>query len=609
MAEQNRQSRFLTFRKYLSVLSKRDKIRVVAILLFQVLLGFLDLIGVILVGTLGIIATKNLDTSTTDSRFVYLLDLMGLGNATFTKQVIFVSAITLTFLIARTLISIFIIRKVLYFLARRGAVISKELVGKVLTQNLLQVQKRSTQESLFALTEGVQTLVLQVLAPSVILVSDLIILVILAAGLFLIDPITALCTIVLFLIIGRVLHQMMFVNARILGTQSRKFRIQSSEKVVEVLTSYRESIVRGRRNYYANLIGDLRQELANVTARTSFLPYISKYVIESFVLIGAILAMAYQFLTQDPASAIATLGIFLAGGARIAPLVLRVQQGIVSIRGNVAQAMPTLDLIDEVSKIGYEFENDVKFNDAHQDFIAEVVVKGLSFEYPGRNNSAVKEIEFKINQGDVVAIIGESGSGKTTLIDLLLGVLEPAQGRIQISGVSPKEAIMKWPGAISYVPQNVEVINGTILENLILGYAIEDVNQFAIERVLKLSSLNDFVSNLPNGVNTFVGERGSNVSGGQRQRLGIARALLTCPQLLVLDEATSALDLKTETQITKDIIGLRGMTTLIIVAHRINTIINADLILYLENGKVKGAGKFAEIKHLISHLIDASDSS
>ena len=168
---------------------------------------------------------------------------------------------------------------------------------------------------------------------------------------------------------------------------------------------------------------------------------------------------------------------------------------------------------------------------------------------------------------------------------------------------------MKWPGAISYVPQNVEVINGTILENLILGYAIEEVNELAIERVLKLSSLDDFVSNLPNGLNTFVGERGSNVSGGQRQRLGIARALLTCPQLLVLDEATSALDLKTETQITKDIIGLRGMTTLIIVAHRINTIINADLVLYLENGKIKGAGKFTEIKHLISHLIDTPDSN
>jgi ATP-binding cassette subfamily C protein len=219
----------------------------------------------------------------------------------------------------------------------------------------------------------------------------------------------------------------------------------------------------------------------------------------------------------------------------------------------------------------------------------------------------VKEIEFKIKQGDVVAIIGESGSGKTTLIDLLLGVLEPAQGRIQISGVSPKEAILKWPGAISYVPQNIEIINGTILENLILGYAIEEVNQLAIERVLKLSSLDDFVSKLPNGLNTFVGERGSNVSGGQRQRLGIARALLTCPQLLVLDEATSALDLKTEIQITKDIIGLRGMTTLIIVAHRINTIINADLVLYLEDGKVKGAGKFTEIKHLISHLIDTPD--
>ena len=201
----------------------------------------------------------------------------------------------------------------------------------------------------------------------------------------------------------------------------------------------------------------------------------------------------------------------------------------------------------------------------------------------------------------------EIAAGKTSLVDVILGVLPPDSGSVLISGKKSLDAIATWPGAISYVPQNIEVINGTILENLILGYAIEEVNQLAIERVLKLSLLDDFVSKLPNGLNTFVGERGSNVSGGQRQRLGIARALLTCPQLLVLDEATSALDLKTETQITKDIIGLRGMTTLIIVAHRINTIINADLVLYLENGKVKGAGKFTEIKHLISHLIDTPD--
>jgi len=165
-----------------------------------------------------------------------------------------------------------------------------------------------------------------------------------------------------------------------------------------------------------------------------------------------------------------------------------------------------------------------------------------------------------------------------------------------ISGLSPLEAIAKWPGAISYVPQDVVISAGTIRENIALGYPIEEATDELVLEALKVAHLDTFVLELPDGIDTQVGERGARISGGQRQRLGIARAMFTRPHLLVLDEATSSLDGETEANISDAIHALRGTTTVVIIAHRLSTVRDADRVVYLSQGKVISTGTFDEVR-------------
>jgi ABC-type multidrug transport system fused ATPase/permease subunit len=213
--------------------------------------------------------------------------------------------------------------------------------------------------------------------------------------------------------------------------------------------------------------------------------------------------------------------------------------------------------------------------------------------------SAVKNISFGLEYGECFALLGISGAGKTTLIDVLLGVLTPDSGTVKISGHEPLDSIVKWPGAISYVPQDVNITNGTIRENVAMGYLPEFVSDERVWESLKIAHLDSFVNSLPDKLDTKVGERGTRISGGQRQRLGIARAMFTNPKLLVLDEATSSLDGKTESDISDSITELKGTVTVILIAHRLSTVVNADHILYINQGKILARGTFEEVRRIV----------
>ena len=184
------------------------------------------------------------------------------------------------------------------------------------------------------------------------------------------------------------------------------------------------------------------------------------------------------------------------------------------------------------------------------------------------------------------------------MVDILLGIVYPEVGSIEISGANPAEVTQLWPGAIAYVPQETSIINGTIKENICLGYLASEVpDQIAIE-LLRAVQLEEFLS-LSEGIHSSTGERGSKLSGGQKQRIGLARALFTNPKLLVLDEATSALDATTEKKLTSYLTSLKGSLTMIVIAHRLSTVIDADKIFYMKDGKVLGEGTFKELRDRI----------
>ena len=562
-------------------------------------MGVLDLLGVVAVGLLGVLSVTGLQSQTPGIRVSTALRILNISDSPFQTQVVVISMIAVFLLVGRTVLSIFFTRRVIFFLSRRGALISANLISRLLSQPLLTVQARTTQDTLFSVTSGVSIIALQILAPAVVLASDVSLLLIMAIGLFIVDPITAFATILLYCFMGLLLHRLMHVRASKLGEESSKLSIQSNEKIVEVFASYRESVVRNRRDYYSREIGKLRFNLANTLAEQNFMPYISKYVIETSVVLGALLIGAIQFLFQDATQAAATLAIFLAAGTRIAPAVLRVQQGSIIIRGGLGAASPTLDLIDLLGNKPIIESVDDTVDIVHKGFIPEIQVASISLSYPHNPRPAISNVTLDIPAGAFVAFVGPSGAGKTTIVDVLLGVLNPDIGDVLISGLPPLLAITKWPGAISYVPQDVVIASGTIRQNVALGYPLQAATDELVGSAINIAHLNDFVAGLPNGIDTQVGERGTKISGGQRQRLGIARAMFTRPYLLVLDEATSALDGETEASISTAIHELRGSTTVVMIAHRLSTVRNADIVVYLSEGKIIAKGTFDEVRNSV----------
>jgi ABC-type multidrug transport system fused ATPase/permease subunit len=339
----------------------------------------------------------------------------------------------------------------------------------------------------------------------------------------------------------------------------------------------------------------LRSEIADLHAQASFFPYVSKYVIESSVVIGGILLAGVQLLLQDTAAAVTILSMFLASGTRIAPAVLRIQQGAITIKSSKGFAELALSAIHEMNAQKGMVAPELPTIARHVNFKPELTIASVSFTYPNRTQPAIKNLTLTVSPGETIAIVGGSGSGKTTLLDLMLGILPSDAGEIQISGMPPVDAIKLWPGKIAYVPQDIQIIDGTISENVSMGYSCDGTSRDAIRYAIEMASLTDFVSSLENGFDTYIGEKGVQISGGQRQRLGIARALYTKPKLIVLDEATSALDNESEKLVQDALSHLMENHTVLVIAHRLSTIQHADLILVVQDGEIIERGTHTEL--------------
>jgi len=561
----------------------------------QFFVAILDLAGVAVIGILGALSVSSVGSKPLGTQLSMILEVLNIDQLTIQKQVFVLAIISVGFLLTRTFLSVYLSKKILLFLSRRGAAISSNLVSRLLGRPLAFIQARSAQENIFILTRGVEIITIQVLAMSLVLVSDIALLFILFTGLLILDPITAISMIVFFALIGFIFYWQFNIKASKLGLDSSYLGIRSNDKIAEVIGSYRESVVHNRRHYYSKQVREIRFKLATVSSELSFMPLLTKYILETAVVILAMLISLIQFVTNDAAQAAATLAIFLTAGSRIAPAVIRIQQTLLGIRVGAYAATPTINLIEELA-----FDSPlIEINDAlqtdHKNFSAEVFIKNITVEYQQTMVVAIKNINLNIEKGSFIAIVGSTGSGKTTLVDTILGIIKPTEGSVSISGETPLDAIRIWPGAMSYVPQQIHISSGTVLENIALGYPINsNASSLALES-LKLAELNL-------DLEYQVGENGSNLSGGQRQRLGIARALFTKPKLLVLDEATSALDAEIESSISKTIFAMKKNVTVVTIAHRLSTIRGADKVVYLENGEIKATGSFEEVRSKVTNF-------
>jgi ABC-type multidrug transport system fused ATPase/permease subunit len=580
------------------LLESADLLKLFFVSILQVLLSFLDLLGIALIGLLGALSVSGIRSTPPTEGVLSALAILNISSLSVQAQSLVLGVGVALILMSKTIASIIVTRKVLFFMSKRSAELSSNLTKDLLSQNILFIHKYTSQETIYMITVGVQSLMINVVGTVTVLVADISLLFILLLGLGVFDITTAIGTLLIFGSTSALLYRSMHLRSKIVGNESTKLQIAGAEKLVEIFTSFREVVVRNRQDHYVREFRKNRINLADKTAEMNFMPYVSKYVIESTVLFGALGIASLQFVLFDAMHAVSALTIFLAAGSRLAPALLRVQQGLIQVRQGLIAGEPTLELLETLKPTFDSNQSvDAKIDFLHFGFEPIIKCNGVSFRYPGSDKNALSDIDLEIEAGSFVAFVGTSAAGKSTLIDVLLGILNPIQGEVSISGAKPIDALSTWPGAIAYVPQDVFIHSGSLRSNVAMGFSEGEFSDKDILVALETVQLSGLVKSSI-GLDLIVGERGMTLSGGQRQRLGIARAIVTRPKLLILDEATSSLDAETELSITKSISNLKGSMTIVVIAHRLSTIKDADRIYYVEGGEILAQGNFQEVREI-----------
>lgn len=581
------------------ILGSEDKLKAVGVLFINLFLALADIFAVFIFGIIGSLSASGLGGFEKGNTVGRIVSFFGLEQRSLQTQVVILGLFASTTLIFKSLASLYLSRRTLLYLSNRSALFSRVLLDKLLRLEMSQINSKPLQEHIFTMTVGVQIVVVRILGGLLLLISDVVLIVLFSVSLFIVDAKTAFVSFAVFGFVSMVLYFNLYDNSSKFGELITQIEIESNKRIEEAINCYKELYVGNRRDYYSKRIGLLRSQSSFVSAKLNLIPLFSKYIMEISLVIGVLLVGIVQFTTQPVTRAVAATAIFLLASARILPAILRVQTGLLGISSNISAGTSTLDMVEELTQdekfLKRKNEAEVKTQQAGE-FLPTISIADLWFRYSKDKDHVIRGLDLEVSAGEVIGIVGRSGSGKTTLVDLIIGLLTPEVGKILISGVDPRKAIEIWPGSISYVPQNNFMFNGTLRDNVCLGYERGHFSDSEVEEALRKAQLLDFLRSSSTGLDTQISDRGSNLSGGQRQRIGIARALLTQPKIVILDEATSSLDSVTEKEIVELLETFRGDITLLIVTHRLSSIRNANQVIFISEDSQIKVGSFEDLK-------------
>lgn len=583
----------------MSLLPKRDRRRLAAAATLQMATSILDLAGVLLVGLVGVVAVASSGQATVPAAVESAATAVGLEGASTVALAVILTAAATALLLAKSVVALVVLRRIFKFLANRCAAVSANLGSRFLSASMLSVQSRSSQESAYALGAGVTAAIAGILGNVVVAATETSLLVLLGVALLVVDPMVTVVAVIYFAAVALLLQRVLGTWAGRVGETVAVVELTGLTTIQEAIIGYREIFVGNRRAFYRDRFRDARREVSRCNADSQFITQVPKYVMEAALIAGAALLLVSQLLSRDTAAAVATLALFLAAGSRVMPSIMRLQAATTGIRMAAGAAQMTFDLEARLPGTGLQTPSRDELagssRTSYVGFEPTVEVAGVSLSYGG-SNRALDDVSLSIPAGSSCALVGATGAGKSSLADVILGIVEPDEGTVLVGGVSPADAIRRWPGSIAYVPQSVASTNGTVRENVALGLPKETVDDGRVWQALRRARLDAFLADSREGLDTPVGEHGIRLSGGQRQRLGLARALYTDPRLLVLDEATSALDAETEREISETVASLEGEVTVLVIAHRLATVMRADQLAYLENGRVIAYGTFSDVR-------------
>ncbi len=393
--------------------------------------------------------------------------------------------------------------------------------------------------------------------------------------------------VVVLLIIKWVLKPIM----RRAGEENQDYYSGLYKWIEESVMGIKEIKIANKENYFITEYGKCGKGYVSAVQRYNIFNATPRLLIETVCMAGLILYLILMILSgADVTAMVPQIGAFSVAAMRLLPSANRINNYLTSISYFEPFFMGVSDnLQDEIhdenviyDENAYRVKKDVEKLPVEK----EIVLDDIVYKYPNSEALIFDHAHMEIPVGTSVGIVGTSGAGKTTIVDIMLGLLQISEGSILADGVEVRDHYESWLKNIGYIPQNIFMVDSTIRKNVAFGCADEEIDDAKVWEALKKASLDEFVRGLPQGLDTGIGERGIRISGGQRQRIGIARALYEDPEVLVLDEATSALDNDTEAAIMESINSLHGHKTLVIIAHRLQTIEKCDIVYRVENGQI-----------------------
>ena len=374
------------------------------------------------------------------------------------------------------------------------------------------------------------------------------------------------------------------------GKKTNEASIRMVQGLQEGIEGLKEIRIIGKDQHFHHKVHSGARELAENAVKAGLVRSAPRFLIE-FLLVVFVVALVIGTLQlgQNLQALVPTLGIFAFASLRLMPSANSISSSLLTFRFNRhAVSLLHADLI--ALKNTNQIEKISRPPLKKEDNFRDITFRDVQFIYPNTNYPALKKVSLSIRVGESIGLMGPSGSGKTTLVDVLLGLLDPQEGEISYNGKPMGDSLSKWRSQVAYLPQQVFLIDNTLRCNIALGMEDEEINDIQLHEAIRQARLKELVEQLPNGVETLLGERGVRLSGGQRQRVALARAFYHGRSVLVMDEATSSLDNETELEIVDEIKHLKGKKTMIVIAHRLSTIQHCTRIYRLENGEITDTG-------------------
>jgi ABC-type multidrug transport system fused ATPase/permease subunit len=577
-----------------SLLNKREKKQVFVLFIGMVFRGIIEVAGVVsIMPFIAIVANPSIINSNKYLSFAY-------------QYFDFQSSRTFLIVIGFLVLCVIVLNNSLsatteWFLVRftwlRGHVIARRLLAKYLAQPYSFFLNENTANLGANILNEVSYFLKGILRPFMEMLAKIIVSVFIFILLAFVDPLLAV-------IMGAVLgtaYSLIFVTVRKKLAKVGKERVLANQKqflyIGEALTGIKDIKIRGCEKFFLEAFSEHSYKVNINQAVHQIISQVPRYALEVVSFGGILLITLYFVMTErDTANTIPLMALYAFAGYRLMPALQGVFSGITTIKFNLAlldRLARDLDLQTYPHAVINNWDKEV-FPMAFKDAIE---LKAVNFAYPGSEERVLNSLDLRIVAKTIVGFAGSTGAGKTTLIDIILGLFFPETGNFFVDGKAIHESnIRAWRRTVGYVPQQIFLSDQSVRQNIAFGLHENLIDDAAVVRAAKIAHLHDFIlSELPNGYETMIGERGIRLSGGQRQRIGIARAMYNDPEVLILDEATSSLDNLTEALVMEAVQGLARKKTILMIAHRLTTLVDCDVIHFLSQGRILQSGRYEQL--------------